>query len=248
MRSGSNIAAATGGSLTLGVVSGLPGKGWSETEARALADCLQVRLGVPVAVRLFQDLGVLRDWLSRYRQVDLALLPADYVGSQPAGEFFPLAELHPAGKASSDELVMRQGLAAGLPQRIGGKLSDLSPQLFQDRCASPPVTANSAPTSAAAKLRILVAGPAAPPSPAAPLIPAKPLPHPQPLPAAKAKARPAVSAGRPVTLGLVPNWNALIRYPGPGPGFQQLPGETARSGCGGPAFCRRGRTLLLVDP
>lgn len=186
-RGSRGIAAATGGALTLGVVPDAAGSGLSEGEARALADCLQVRLGVPVAVRLFQNLTVLKDWLSRYRQIDLALLPAAYVDHQPAGEFFPLAELQPAGKATSDKLVMRQGFAPGLPRQVGGELADLSPEPQRDRCASPPPEPPPVPKLATATSSL----PAPDPGPASAARPRPPAPaRPQPAAPAPAKASP----------------------------------------------------------
>ena len=213
--------------LTLGAVPGSGASGWNENEVRALADCLQSRIGVPVAVRLFQNLEVLGDWLSRYRQVDLALLPADYLGKQPAGSFFPLAEFRPDGKAGSETLVMRQGLSAGLPQRVGAQLADLPPHPTAEQCASTVAT----PTPGAPQAAPVAARPGPPPEP--PPAPATLLPPPlaavvppvvTPPAAAPLTAAPS-PAGRPdsgrapappppaqpLTLGLVPAWNTLVR-------------------------------------
>jgi len=219
--------------LTLGAVPDASGGGWSEGDVRALADCLQGRLGVPVSVRLFQDLGVLGDWLGRYRQVDLALLPAGYLGQQPAGSFFPLAEFRPAGKAGSETLVMRQGLAAGMPQRVGAQLADLSPEPARDQCASPEAAPGPAAPLPAVVASLPASPPPAPPAPAAAVVPSPPaavVPPVSPAVVAPPSAAPVTApptvatvpgSGRtktgtkptaqPVTLGLVPAWNTLVR-------------------------------------
>jgi ABC-type phosphate/phosphonate transport system substrate-binding protein len=81
----------------------------SESQVQALAAYLESRLGEPVSWRVFASDAVLHDWLNRFRQVDLAVLDADYLQGQLPGEFFRLGRgLRPDGSATA-MVVMRQG-------------------------------------------------------------------------------------------------------------------------------------------
>lgn len=81
----------------------------SESQVRALAAYLGSRLGEPVSWRVFASDTVLHDWLNRFREVDLAVLDADYLEGQVPGEFFRLGRaVRPDGSATA-LVVMRQG-------------------------------------------------------------------------------------------------------------------------------------------
>ncbi len=81
----------------------------SESQVQALAAYLESRLGEPVSWRVFASDTVLHDWLNRFREVDLAVLDADYLQGQVPGEFFRLGRgVRPDGSATA-MVVMRQG-------------------------------------------------------------------------------------------------------------------------------------------
>ncbi len=116
--------------ITLGVVASPSDPASPAAQARQLARHLEQELGEPVDLRHFQAEATLHQWLSRYRQMDLALLPPSYVGRQPAGEFFLLAELlsgDPRKPASPSLLVARQGLSPRFLERVRETLQSLPP-------------------------------------------------------------------------------------------------------------------------
>lgn len=81
----------------------------SESQVQALAAYLESRLGEPVSWRVFASDSVLHDWLNRFREVDLAVLDADYLQGQVPGEFFRLGRgVRPDGSTTA-LVVMRQG-------------------------------------------------------------------------------------------------------------------------------------------
>ena len=81
----------------------------SESQVQALAAYLEARLGQPMSWRVFASDTVLHDWLNRFREVDLAVLDADYLEGQVPGEFFRLGRGVRLDGSASAMVVMRQG-------------------------------------------------------------------------------------------------------------------------------------------
>ncbi|BCR06724.1 hypothetical protein DESUT3_37930 [Desulfuromonas versatilis] len=148
--------AAKPAQTTLGVATSDPLFG-REAQARRLAGLLGEQLGEPVAVRMFASDKVLFDWVSLYREVDLAVLEEDFVRRQPIGKVFPLAGLTPAAKSTPARLVVSgpaprpgylektQKALLGLDDQPAGR------QLLADAGVSklaPPVAAPAKPTPA----------------------------------------------------------------------------------------------------
>jgi|GEM_PF-3256538 len=94
--------------LTLGVTVA-NGLVRSESQVQALAAYLESRLGEPVSWRVFASDTVLHDWLNRFREVDLAVLDADYLQGQVPGEFFRLGRGERPDGSATALVVMRQG-------------------------------------------------------------------------------------------------------------------------------------------
>ncbi|BCR06719.1 hypothetical protein DESUT3_37880 [Desulfuromonas versatilis] len=191
--------------LTFGVVEG---GAVAEPQLRALGDYLQQGLREPVETRSFKDEKTLHGWLQQFRMVDLAILGRDYVGRQPAGEFFVLAELQGADGAPA-LVVMRQGTGAAQRAAIQKLLlglagdarlatfgaSRIGPPGAQAAAAAPaparpgaaasrPAPPSPAPGAAATSLRVGVLGAAAKPAapPAVPVSAPAPAPTPAPEP------------------------------------------------------------------
>lgn len=93
------------GQMTLGAV--VPNQSLFPDEAavREVGRYLEQHMGEPVAVRIFPDTPKRHQWISRFQEVDLAILESAYAAAQPAGEFFYL------GSAGST-------LAEGLGQHV----------------------------------------------------------------------------------------------------------------------------------
>ncbi len=113
------LALATPGfaQITFGVVPSANSLIRSESQAKEFTADLENRLGEAVKLRLFNDEAKLHSWLNRFREVDLAILSRGYIGQQPAGEFYALAENLRAGfpgAAPADPVVARQGLSPRL--------------------------------------------------------------------------------------------------------------------------------------
>jgi hypothetical protein len=106
--------------LTLGTVLGSGGLFVSEAQVYRFAAALEGQLGEEVPVRLFADEATLNEWLSRFRQVDLAVFSRAYLERRPAGEFMLVAEYFRSQppRLSSDLIVARQGRKVQLIQQI----------------------------------------------------------------------------------------------------------------------------------
>ncbi len=109
----SRTAPKAAAGISLGLAASTPNLG-SEARGRRLAAYLQEQLGAPVTVRVLPSPKVVYDWVGLYREVDLAVLDADFVRRQPFGRLVPLAELAPVGGGSPLQLVAGPGLQAGL--------------------------------------------------------------------------------------------------------------------------------------
>ncbi len=73
----------------------------SEARARRLTGYLGAKLGEPVAVKVFSSEKMLYDWVSLYREVDLAVLGADFVRRQAVGKLYPLVDIESAEQGKS---------------------------------------------------------------------------------------------------------------------------------------------------
>lgn len=107
--------------ITFGVVPHARSLFSSMPQAQRFATYLEKRLGEDVGVREFQSAEQLHDWLIRFRMVDLAALPVEYIRQQPPGTFDILATVVPEGidaPSASELVVARQGGQRGLRNRI----------------------------------------------------------------------------------------------------------------------------------
>ena len=203
----------------------------SESQVQALAAYLESRLGEPVSWRVFASDAVLHDWLNRFRQVDLAVLDADYLEGQVPGEFFRLGRGVRLDGSASAMVVMRQGsdpttleraqqALLTMEQTADGKalLETLGLRQF---VAAPRVLPSRVAAQAAEKPRPVAPPPPAPvarktqpaPVPAA-VVARKVAPAPRALPAPpRVVAAPA--AARPRALPAVPPPAAMVAAPLP---------------------------------
>lgn len=182
----------------------------SESQVQALAAYLESRLGEPVSWRVFASDSVLHDWLNRFREVDLAVLDADYLQGQVPGEFFRLGRgVRPDGSTTA-LVVMRQGSDPKTLQRAQqallsmGQSNDgkaLLDNLGLREFVAAPRVLPSRNVTAAEKPR-----PQAPPPPAPVVSKTRPAPAAPPLarrsvaPAPRTQAAPARVAKAPVAV------------------------------------------------
>ncbi|TYO98754.1 uncharacterized protein DUF4388 [Geothermobacter ehrlichii] len=106
--------------LTFGAVPDAAGLIQTRSQAKQLAGWLQRQLGQQVQLRIFSSETLLHKWMNRYREVDLALLPRDYVDRQSPVEFSRLVTYEPApsSKRQGAVLVGRRGLKPQLLQQL----------------------------------------------------------------------------------------------------------------------------------
>ncbi len=159
--------------LSLGVAPGASSVVTTDQQVRSLQAYLQARLGEPVSLREFVDPEELQDWLRRYRQLDLAILPAAVAADLSAGEVYRLAALTPAsgaGVGEADHLVARQGLH---PQTLA-RLRELPDTLMvgafgllADRSGDPAIAESPSPVETAQALTPPPPGPSQEAAPAA---------------------------------------------------------------------------------
>ena len=113
--------------ITFGVVPGGNDLIQNRTQARALALYLSGQLSQDVYVQLFKNTDILNDWINLVQQIDLAVLPIEYVRQQPVDEFHVLARfpLKTSRSGLSDPLVARQGLSLSLLNKVQLALQSL---------------------------------------------------------------------------------------------------------------------------
>lgn len=83
--------------------SGLSGSQQATTQ---LAQTLGSQLQEEVSVRSFDDPATLYSWLSRFREIDAAILPASSLKGLPAGTIVHLLDIHPNRKAAGISAVV----------------------------------------------------------------------------------------------------------------------------------------------
>lgn len=114
-------------SLTLGLVTGPTSGAIAAAQTRVLAERLSLRLDMPVTVRLFDSETRLHEWLTRFREVDVAWLATDFLAGRPAGEVLPLAAVEKrSGVVGKTLLVARQGLDAAFIAQLRSALLALA--------------------------------------------------------------------------------------------------------------------------
>ena len=217
----------------------------SESQVQALAAYLESRLGEPVSWRVFASDAVLHDWLNRFRQVDLAVLDADYLEGQVPGEFFRLGRgVRPDGSASA-MVVMRQGSNPNMLERAQQALLTMEQTTdgkalletlgLRQFVAAPRILPSRVTAQAAEKPR-----PVAPPPPAPVARKTKPAPVPAPVvrrsvvPAPRSLPTPpravvatAAARPRPQPQSPAPAVAAAPAPPAPAPVVAPLPSQTA---------------------
>ncbi|BCR04084.1 LPS-assembly protein LptD [Desulfuromonas versatilis] len=107
--------------LTLGFVPRANAVLVNDQQVRSLQEYLEARLEEPVDLQIFADGEKLREWISRHRQIDLAVFPEAVFSASPAGEVLPLCQLRrlaDEGSGEVDHLVARQGLGAESLERL----------------------------------------------------------------------------------------------------------------------------------
>lgn len=225
---------ASASAMTLGVTVA-NGLVRSESQVQALAAFLEARLGEPVKWRVFASDAVLHDWLNRFREVDLAVLDADYLQGQVPGEFFRLGRgVRPDGSPTA-LVVMRQGSDPKNLQRVqqallsmeqsGDGKALLETLGLRQFIAAPRALPSRVAAQAAEKPR-----PVAPPPAPAVVRKAKPAPavKPSPLPAPRvwaAAPRPAPSRVAAASAAVKPRPQPPA--PAPAPVTSPLPSQTA---------------------
>src|SRR6056300_1542914 len=76
-------------------------------------------LAIPVKVRSFATEEDLYEWLTRYREVDVAWVSKKFLAAEPAGEFYVLAEnLELLAGVFRGRIIARQGQSAGFRQQV----------------------------------------------------------------------------------------------------------------------------------
>lgn len=113
--------------LTLGVVEEANLLAPREAQLRLLADYLAAQLGQEVRIRLFREPANLIQWMTRHREIDLAVLHHEQVRRLPAGEVLPVADFQRRGQAglAMDQLVAGQSLSAAQRTRLQQILTDM---------------------------------------------------------------------------------------------------------------------------
>lgn len=187
--------------MTLGV-SVANGLLRSESQVQALAAYLESRLGKPVSWRVFASDTVLHDWLNRFREVDLAVLDANYLQGQLPGEFFRLGRGVRLDGSATAIVVMRQGSDPKTLERAQRELLTMEQ------------TSDGKALLATLGLRQFVAAPRVLPSRVAATASEKPRPLAPPSPAlAVRKPKPVAVAAPVVTRNLVPAPRSLPKPP-----------------------------------
>ncbi len=118
----SNSAVAKQG-LTFGFSVDGSGLFYSSGLGEKMGSYLEGQLALPIKVRSFTTEEHLRNWLTRYREVDVAWLSKDSLAGEPDGELFVLAKnLDHLTGLFQGSFVVRQGLSPSLRQQISAVL------------------------------------------------------------------------------------------------------------------------------
>jgi len=123
------------GDLTFGVVPGKTSLVQNKAQAARLAKYLSNNLHETVKLRVFDSEQVLRQWMNRYREVDIAILSQDFLAAMRQGEFFRLVDYLPetGSGINPGAMVTRRGLGRNRRQQ----LQDLLLVMDTDRTALP---------------------------------------------------------------------------------------------------------------
>lgn len=106
--------------VTLGVAVDHASELRSEPGARQQAMQLQQLLNEEVRLRVFRSEGDLKEWMQRYRVVDLALVSPAFFNRQPAGSLILLRQA-----SATDLAVARPGLKPEALQRLRAAVAEL---------------------------------------------------------------------------------------------------------------------------
>ncbi|MDG5467956.1 TolC family protein [Deltaproteobacteria bacterium IMCC39524] len=105
--------------IVMGFVLGVGELPEFSKDLEAVGFYLQEQLSLPVKMRTFGSDDQLYNWLSRFREVDVAWLSEDFLKSLPVGDVSSLAQSpRPSGLFPSGELVAHPGFDGELRQRI----------------------------------------------------------------------------------------------------------------------------------
>ena len=106
--------------ITIGFsVDGLAGLVASSEQGDEIGHYLESQLSIPVKVRSFATEYQLYNWLTRFREIDVAWLSQSSLAGRPVGEFYLLAENRdPASDLLRGKIVARQGMNAELLQKM----------------------------------------------------------------------------------------------------------------------------------
>ncbi|ORJ62890.1 hypothetical protein B5V00_02200 [Geothermobacter hydrogeniphilus] len=123
------------GDLTFGVVPGKTSLVQNKAQAARLANYLRANLHETVKLRIFNSEQRLREWMNRYREVDIAILSQDFLAAMRQGEFFRLVDYLPETGSGirPGSMVARRGLGRNRRQQ----LQDLLLVMDTDRTALP---------------------------------------------------------------------------------------------------------------
>ncbi|GAB4166549.1 MAG: hypothetical protein Tsb0017_01880 [Geothermobacteraceae bacterium] len=105
--------------VTLGALKGQPCLPTSNQQAERFAGWLEQQLGEPVRLRIFNSPTLLHQWMNRYREVDLGLLPADFLDQYHAIEFQRLIAYEPTRSSIKTTILAgRRGLPGARIQQL----------------------------------------------------------------------------------------------------------------------------------
>ncbi|OHB34025.1 MAG: hypothetical protein A2X84_12150 [Desulfuromonadaceae bacterium GWC2_58_13] len=171
--------------LALGAVPTADAPFRSEAQVQAFGRLLENRLGAPVDTRTFKDQASLREWLNRYRMVDVGLFDEIYLQKQSPSEFKPLLPVSDLGGPAGSRLVGRQGLDEALLTRVRNALQQMKNDPEVATLFHP--AASITPVAAGAPIPAPIIKPAVPTAtPKVEIPPAPAIPEPKPEPVAPA--------------------------------------------------------------
>lgn len=115
-----------GETVTFGFVAG-QGDVRNDADAQAFAAKLARQLDGPVKIHLFKTEEELRQWMSRYREVDCGWLRNSFLDGLPNGELLPMMpEGDKPGAQTPGQFVMNQGVDDKLARRLRSALQDVT--------------------------------------------------------------------------------------------------------------------------
>lgn len=114
--------------VTFGFVAG-QGDVRNDADAQAFAVRLARELDGPVKAQLFETEDELRQWMSRYREVDCGWFGNAFLEGLPKGELLPLIPEGDKPKTqASGQFVVNQGVGDNLARRLRNALQDVTSQ------------------------------------------------------------------------------------------------------------------------